>query len=138
MLDLPGKFIGIVVAFFLCVLAPLVNITITQELVARRQIITAATNLLDESGVKVDPVEFAERLNVKIKQQVELLNQYGFSAVRTRWKQCAYMLGKKLKMRDSGIVLFEDIDDDGNMIVKKENDEKSTILSSDDIECNAE
>ena len=41
-------------------------------------------------------------------------------------------------MRDSGIVLFEDIDDDGNMIVKKENDEKSTILSSDDIECNAE
>ena len=97
-----------------------------------------ATNLLAESGVKIEPVKFAERLNVKIKQQVELLNQYGFSAVRTRWKQYAYMLGKKLKMRDSGIVLFEDIDDDGNMIVKKENDERSTILSSDDIECNAE
>ena len=97
-----------------------------------------ATDLLAETGIKIEPVEFAERLNVKIKQQVELLNQYGFSAVRTRWKQYAYMLGKKLKMRDSGIVLFEDIDDDGNMIVKKENDERSTILSSDDIECNAE
>ena len=97
-----------------------------------------ATDLLTETGITITPEEFAERLNVKIKQQVDLLNQYGFASVRTRWKQCAYMLGKKLKMRDSGIVLFEDIDDDGNMVVKKENEEMQTILSSDCVECNAE
>ena len=71
MLDLPGKFIGIVVAFFLCVLAPLVNITITQELVARRQIITAATNLLDEV------VDSRELTNDMQRQFIAEVNSYG-------------------------------------------------------------
>ena len=74
-------------------------------------------------------------LNEKIKQQMNILNQYGFGAIRTKWKQSAYMLGGKLKMRDSGIVLFEDIDDNGNMIVKRENDERQVVLSSDLVEC---
>lgn len=71
MLDLPGKFIGILMAFFLCVIAPLVNITTTQELVARRQIITAATNLLDEV---VDSRELTPEMR---RQFVAEVNSYG-------------------------------------------------------------
>ena len=95
----------------------------------------SATDFLTETGITLKPEEVAVELNEKIKQQMNILNQYGFGAIRTKWKQSAYMLGGKLKMRDSGIVLFEDIDDNGNMIVKRENDERQVVLSSDLVEC---
>ena len=94
----------------------------------------SATDFLTETGITLKPEEVAVELNEKIKQQMNILNQYGFGAIRTKWKQSAYMLGGKLKMRDSGVVIFDDIDDNGNMIVRKENDEKQVILSSDLVE----
>lgn len=46
--DIPGKFIGLLLAFALTVLVPFVNTTVTQELLDRRSIITDVTNFMDE------------------------------------------------------------------------------------------
>lgn len=46
--DLPGKFIGILIAFFLAVVVPFVNTTVEQELLDRRSIIMDITNFIDE------------------------------------------------------------------------------------------
>lgn len=46
--DLPGKFIGILVAFFLAVVVPYVNTTVEQEMLDRRSIIMDVTNFIDE------------------------------------------------------------------------------------------
>lgn len=46
--DLPGKFLGIAIAFILVVVAPFVNTTIEDEMVNRRLIINDVTNFIDE------------------------------------------------------------------------------------------
>ena len=46
--DIPGKFIGILLAFSLTVLVPFVNTTVEQELLDRRSIIMDITNFMDE------------------------------------------------------------------------------------------
>lgn len=46
--DIPGKFIGILVAFVLCIVAPFVNTTVSNEMVDRRSIINDVTNFIDE------------------------------------------------------------------------------------------
>ncbi|MCM1215121.1 MAG: hypothetical protein NC548_11445 [Lachnospiraceae bacterium] len=46
--DLPGKFIGILIAFFLAVVVPFVNTTVEQEMLDRRSIIMDITNFIDE------------------------------------------------------------------------------------------
>lgn len=46
--DIPGKFIGILLAFFLTVVVPFVNTTVEQELLDRRSIIMDVTNFIDE------------------------------------------------------------------------------------------
>ena len=46
--DVPGKFIGFIVAFFLCVVGPVVNIASQQEMLARRQVVMEMSNFIDE------------------------------------------------------------------------------------------
>ena len=46
--DIPGKFIGLLLAFALTVLVPFVNTTVEQELLDRRSIIMDVTNFMDE------------------------------------------------------------------------------------------
>lgn len=46
--DLPGKFIGILLAFVLTVVVPFVNTTVEQELLDRRSIVKDVTNFMDE------------------------------------------------------------------------------------------
>lgn len=46
--DIPGKFIGLILVFFLLVVAPYVNVTVANEMIDRRSIITDVTNFMDE------------------------------------------------------------------------------------------
>ena len=46
--DLPGKFIGLLLAFALTVVVPFVNTTVEQEMLDRRSVIMAVTNFMDE------------------------------------------------------------------------------------------
>ena len=46
--DIPGKFIGILLAFVLTVVVPFVNTTVEQELLDRRSVIMDVTNFIDE------------------------------------------------------------------------------------------
>lgn len=48
MTDIPGKFVGMMLAILLCIIGPSVNIMSQQEMLARRQIITEMTNFLDD------------------------------------------------------------------------------------------
>lgn len=46
--DLPGKFIGLLIAFICSVVMPFVNTTVELEMLDRRSIITDVTNFMDE------------------------------------------------------------------------------------------
>lgn len=46
--DLPGKFIGIIIAFVLAVVVPFVNTTVQQEMLDRRSAVMDVTNFIDE------------------------------------------------------------------------------------------
>lgn len=46
--DLPGKFIGVLLAFALTVIGPFVNTTVEQELLDRRSIVRDVSNFIDE------------------------------------------------------------------------------------------
>lgn len=46
--DIPGKFIGIILAFVLAVVVPFVNTTVEQEMLDRRCIVMDVTNFIDE------------------------------------------------------------------------------------------
>lgn len=46
--DIPGKFIGLMLAFILTVVTPFVNTTVELEMLDRRSIITDVTNFIDE------------------------------------------------------------------------------------------
>ena len=46
--DLPGKFIGIIIAFILTIVMPFVNISVEDELINRRLIVTDICSFIDE------------------------------------------------------------------------------------------
>jgi len=46
--DIPGKVIGLVLAFVLCVIMPFVTVTVENEMIDRRLIINDVSNFIDE------------------------------------------------------------------------------------------
>lgn len=71
MRDIPGKFIGVLLAFFLCVIGPLVNTSSQQEMLTRRQVITEMDNFLDEV---VDSKQYTPAMR---RDLVTRINAYG-------------------------------------------------------------
>lgn len=92
-----------------------------------------ATDLLTESGLKIDCIELAEKLIKKIKLNIKQVQTYGFSNIKSKWKQHAYMIGKKLVLRDNDEVFFKDITDDGYILAVKNNGTERIIISSDEV-----
>jgi len=71
--DLPGKFIGIILAFFLTVVMPFVNITVEDDLINRRLIVTDVCSFIDEV------VDSRSVTSAMIKDLNVSLAQYGMS-----------------------------------------------------------
>lgn len=71
MKDIPGKFVGLFLAFFLCVIGPVVNINSQQEMLMRRQILSEMSNFIDEV---VDARAIYPSMR---KELVTRLNSYG-------------------------------------------------------------
>ena len=92
-----------------------------------------ATDLLAETGIKIEPQEFEKLLSKQMEKHIANLQQYGFSVIRNNWKQSAYMLGCKLILRDNSIVKFTDITDDGCLLVEKEDGTSNVVISSDEV-----
>lgn len=65
--DIPGKFVGLVLAFILTVIMPFVNVTVENEMLDRRLIITDVSNFIDEvvDSRKVTDA-MIEELNVRL------------------------------------------------------------------------
>ncbi len=92
-----------------------------------------ATNLFTESGIKLDCVVMAKNLINEINNNIETTQKYGFSTIKEKWKKHAYMLGKKLILKDNDKVLFKDITDDGHILAIKSNGKTKIIISSDEV-----
>lgn len=92
-----------------------------------------ATDLLTETGTRIEPQEFEKLLNKHLERHIANLRQYGFSVIKNNWKQSAYMLGHKLILRDNSVVQFKDITDDGCLIVEKEDGTNNVVISSDEV-----
>ena len=92
-----------------------------------------ATDLLCESGIKVDYLEFAEKVKISFYNNVKQIQNYGFNGLKERWKKYAYMLGKTLILRDGGEVVFQDINDDGFILATDKNGEPKIISKSDEV-----
>ena len=65
-------------------------------------------------------------------QNIQQVQQFGFSSLKNKWKQHAYMLGQKFLLRDGGIVTFIDIQDEGFLVAQKESND-TLIITSDEI-----
>ena len=92
-----------------------------------------ATDLLTETGVRIEPQEFEKILNKHLERHISNLQQYGFSVIRDNWKQSAYMLGDNLILKDNSVVKFKDINDNGCLIVEKEDGTNNVVISSDEV-----
>jgi len=92
-----------------------------------------ATDLLTETGHKIDVQKFESVLRKHLDKHIKNLQQYGFSVIRDNWKQSAYMLGHKLILKDNSIVKFKDITDKGCLIVETVDGTNNVIISSDEV-----
>lgn len=92
-----------------------------------------ATSLLEETGKKLDCFEVFKPIFEKVENNISILQKNGFTPIKDIWKKYAYCLGKTLLLRDNNEVIFEDIDDNGNIVARKPNNEKQIIISSDEI-----
>lgn len=92
-----------------------------------------ATDLLAETGTRIEPQEFEKLLNKHLERHIANLHQYGFSVIKNNWKQSAYMLGHKLILRDNSVVKFKDINDNGCLIVENEDGTNDVVISSDEV-----
>lgn len=71
--DIPGKILGIILAFVLAIIVPFVTVTVSNEMLDRRLIITDVTNFIDEVVDSRNVTDgMIDELNVK-------LSQYGMS-----------------------------------------------------------
>ncbi len=67
--DIPGKFIGLLLAFVLTVIMPFVTVTVENEMLDRRLIITDVTNFIDEVVDSRNITDgMIDELNVKLAQ----------------------------------------------------------------------
>ena len=65
--DIPGKLIGLLLAFVLTVVAPFVNTTVMEELIDRRAIVTDVTTFIDEV---IDSREITESMIKELNTNV--------------------------------------------------------------------
>ncbi len=75
-----------------------------------------ATDLETETGVIVKPQDMAIKIHKRAKYYINILNNYGFDAIKIIWKKYAYMIGEIVEKSDGNFVKFNDIDDDGEII----------------------
>jgi len=91
------------------------------------------TNLLNE-GIKIDATELMKKLVEEFDVlYYNWLNQK-FSNIRNLWLNYAYKLGKEISVKTTNITtngIFENLDEDGTLIIRKDNGEVIEILSGD-------
>lgn len=92
-----------------------------------------ATSIENETGIKLNNIDMAKKIIEKFDSNIQIVQKYGFSAIKNKWKENAYMLGEKLTLRDNGVVFFEDITDEGYILARTQTGEKKIIISSDDV-----
>ena len=93
----------------------------------------AATSLLEETGKQIDCFEIFKLIFEKVENNISVLQKNGFEPIKDAWKRHAYCFGGTLLLRDNNEVIFEDIDNHGNIIARQPNNEKQIIISSDEI-----
>lgn len=65
--DLPGKFLGVILAFILVIVAPFVNTVVTSEMIDRRMIITDVCSFIDSVVDSREVTDAAvDELNIKL------------------------------------------------------------------------
>ena len=92
-----------------------------------------ATSIENETGIKLNNVEVAEKIIVNVDKNIQQVQKYGFSSIKNKWKEKAYMLGEVLTLNDNGKVIFEDITDDGYLLVREKDGKQRVIISSDEV-----
>ena len=75
-----------------------------------------ATDFETLTGKLLDSKTFINNIYNKSKEYIDILLKYGFTPIKEKWKQYAYMLGQVVEKSDGNFVMFNDIDDDGDII----------------------
>ena len=75
-----------------------------------------ATDFETLTGKLLDSKTFINNIYNKSKEYIDILLKYGFTPIKEKWKQYAYMLGQVIEKNDGNFVMFNDIDDDGDII----------------------
>ena len=75
-----------------------------------------ATDFETLTGKLLDSKTFINNIYNKSKEYIDILLKYGFTPIKEKWKQYAYMLGQVVEKSDGNFVMFNDINDDGDII----------------------
>lgn len=75
-----------------------------------------ATDFETLTGKLLDSKTFINNIYNKSKEYIDILLKYGFIPIKEKWKQYAYMLGQVVEKSDGNFVMFNDINDDGDIV----------------------
>ena len=99
---------------------------------AASQISYQATNLKDY-GVNIDKNDFIKEY-LKFFDKNSKLCSCGFSSIRSKWLKYAFALNEEIKvktLRNTDIGIFEGIDEQGFLLLKKE--DKTIKIAAGDV-----
>lgn len=86
---------------------------------------TPPSSILSELGIALRPEDLLTKLARNIQSDRETLQRDGFDSIRQRWLCHAAKLGEQITartMRDETVGVFEDVDAEGNLILKTQLD----------------
>ena len=108
---------------------------LTQENEFPEDLRDSATSIVMETGQPCDPELLLERIVRTILNEISILEEEGFAAVLTEWKQRDFLKGKMLSwLSHSGEVIegiSEGPDEHGRLMVRDGNDVLHEVISGD-------
>jgi len=93
-----------------------------------------ATSLRIESGSRIDRAQFLAEVLVQLEKNYNYMKQNGFENIMTRWQTRCPQFGKEIVViqdDDTYHGTFEDLDDEGCLLLRTRSDELIKIVAGD-------
>lgn len=80
---------------------------------------------LKDVGVDIEVDEFLQKFEEVFLDYQQKYQQFGFDAILRQWKEHAFKLGCKVELSDGLKGVFEDVDDEGNLVLIGDDGQRS-------------
>lgn len=110
-----------------------IGVNVNQE-VFPEELRYKATSLKNECGVRIDRVQFLQKLLVEFENRYEQLSQFPSLQLLNDWKMKALLFGKKITVLESEFsynATAVDLAEDGSLIIKTSDGNTKSIFAGD-------